>query len=278
VRRELLADVGGLATDLDGAQDWDLFLRLAERTDRIAHVPRILYHWRSLPSSAASSPAAKPGLPRAWREALGRALERRGVPGCVPGDGDLRILPAFEKPPSISVVTRSTESDDARGDFVLVQEPGFRPASHDWMTTLALWASVAGVGAAGAVVHDRSGAIEHTGFVFPEGGPLPLFAGASPGRWTPLGRPEFVRNVVALGPGAWMTRRDVLDAVGPASSAVDYSRRVRAAGLRCVVVPQAVLVRTAGRLELPGPIEGGDPHFNPNLDPASPIPRPRDCY
>jgi hypothetical protein len=85
-----------------------------------------------------------------------------------------------------------------------------------------------------------------------------------------------VRNVVALGPGAWMTRRDVLDTVGSASSAADYSRRVRAAGLRCVVVPQAVLVRMDGRLDLPGPIEGADPYFNPNLDPASPIPRPRE--
>lgn len=276
VRRELLVATGALATDLDGAQDWDLFLRIAERTDRVAHVPSILYHWRSVPTSAASTPDAKSGLARVWRDALARALERRRLPGRVPGEGAPRILPAFEKPPRISVVKDSAEATEARGELVLFHEPGFRPGSDDWMTTLAFWALVPGVGAAGAAVHDRSGAIEHTGFAFPDGAALPLFAGASPRRWTPLGLPGFVRNVTALGPGAWMTRRSVLESLGPGTSAADYSRRVRAAGLRCVVVPQAVLVRTNGRLELPRPIEERDPFFNANLDRSSPVPRPRE--
>ena len=37
----------------DGVQDFELMLRLSERTDRIEHVPRILYHWRKLPGSIA---------------------------------------------------------------------------------------------------------------------------------------------------------------------------------------------------------------------------------
>lgn len=276
VRRGLLVAAGGIAPDLDGAQDWDLFLRLAERSDRIGHVPRVLYHWRSVASSAASSLDAKPYASRARHKALERALERRGWPGRVPAEGPLRILPAFDKPPRISVVTRSEELKDARGELVLFEEPGFRPGSEDWTATLAFWALVPGVGAAGAVVHDRRGAIEHAGFAFSEGRSLPLFAGAAARRWTALGLPSFVRNVSALGPGAWMTRRSVLESVGPGTSATDYSRRVRAAGLRCVVVPQAVLVRTAGIAEPVDPLEGRDPYFNPNLDPASPVPRPRE--
>ena len=194
----------------------------------------------------------------------------------MPAEGPLRILPAFEKPPRVSVVTGPEDLKDARGELVLFQEPGFRPGSEDWIAALTFWAQAPGMGAAGAVVHDRRGAIEHAGFAFAEGRTPPLFAGASARRWTPLGSPGFVRNVSALGPGAWMTRRSVLQSVGPGASAADYSRRVRAAGLRCVVVPQAVLVRTAGSLHLPEPIEDRDPYFSPSLDPTSPVPRPRE--
>jgi hypothetical protein len=73
-----------------------------------------------------------------------------------------------------------------------------------------------------------------------------------------------------------MARRDVVEAVGPAPSAPDFSRAVRKAGLRCVCVPQIALTRTAGRLDLPQDAAGTDPYFNPNLDPRSPVPRPRE--
>jgi GT2 family glycosyltransferase len=51
VRRALLTQLEGLRTDLDGAQDHDLVLRAVEATtpDRIAHIPRVLYHWRHGP-------------------------------------------------------------------------------------------------------------------------------------------------------------------------------------------------------------------------------------
>lgn len=276
VRRQALVDLGGLSTDLEGAQDWDLFLRLAERSPRVAHVPRVLYHWRSVETSAASSVAAKPYIARAWRATLARAVERRGLPGRVPAEGRVRVLPAFERRPRLCVVGEPREAAGARGDLVLFHEPGFRWGADDGALALAFWASLPGVGAAGAVVHDRHGRIEHTGIAFSEGRALPLFAGAEAGRWSPLGQPQFVRNVSALGPGVWITRREVLEAVGPAASAAEYSARVRAAGLRCVVVPDVVAFRTDGVLELPGPIVGTDPYFNPNLDPRSPIPRPRE--
>jgi len=275
VRREALLDLGGLATDLDGAQDWDLFLRLAEKDPRVVHVPRVLYHWRSVRTSAASTREAKPYLPRAARAALARALERRALPGRVPAEGRVHVLPAFARSPSIAAAASPEEAAGARGDFVLFRDPAFRWDAEDGARTLAFWASLPGVGAAGAVVHDRRGRIEHTGLAFAEGRALPLFAGADPGRWSPLGFPGFVRNVSALGPGVWITRRDVLTAVGAAPSASEYSARVRGAGLRCVVVPDVVAFRIQGSLELPSRFDGVDPYFNPNLDPRSPVPRPR---
>ncbi len=51
IRKQLLEEVGGLRGGFDGSQDHDLFLRLAEKTDSIEHLPRTLYSWREVFSS-----------------------------------------------------------------------------------------------------------------------------------------------------------------------------------------------------------------------------------
>jgi GT2 family glycosyltransferase len=77
-RRALLQDIGGFRPGTDGSQDYDLLLRASERTSRIAHIPKILYHWRKAPGSAAASVAAKPFAYEAGRRAIEEALARRG--------------------------------------------------------------------------------------------------------------------------------------------------------------------------------------------------------
>ena len=52
IRRSLLEETGGLRSGFDGSQDHDLFLRIAEKTNRIEHIPRVLYSWREVFSSA----------------------------------------------------------------------------------------------------------------------------------------------------------------------------------------------------------------------------------
>ncbi len=51
IRKSLLEDIGGLRSGFDGSQDHDLFLRIAEKTSRIEHIPRVLYSWREVFSS-----------------------------------------------------------------------------------------------------------------------------------------------------------------------------------------------------------------------------------
>ena len=51
IRKSLLEAVGGMRTGFDGSQDHDLFLRLTEKTDKIEHLPYILYSWREVFSS-----------------------------------------------------------------------------------------------------------------------------------------------------------------------------------------------------------------------------------
>jgi GT2 family glycosyltransferase len=79
IRRSLVADAGGLDPNFDGVQDYELMLRVSELTDRIEHVPRVLYHWRKLPGSIASSPDAKDGISELQAAAVARHLERCGI-------------------------------------------------------------------------------------------------------------------------------------------------------------------------------------------------------
>ncbi|MBN9684525.1 MULTISPECIES: glycosyltransferase family 2 protein [unclassified Corallococcus] len=81
VRASLLREVGGIRTGFEGAQDHDLLLRLMERTQRFEHIPRVLYHWRTLPGSTATDASAKPAASEAGRRAVAEHLARMGEGG-----------------------------------------------------------------------------------------------------------------------------------------------------------------------------------------------------
>lgn len=78
-RRSLVKELGGWRSAFDGAQDHDLVLRLSERTNRIAHVPRLRYSWRVHAGSASLSAQAKPEAYDRGCRAVGEHLERTGV-------------------------------------------------------------------------------------------------------------------------------------------------------------------------------------------------------
>ena len=92
VRRTLIDEVGGFRTGFEGAQDYDLVLRVTERLthDQIVHIPRVLYHWRTHAGSTAATAEAKPYAYESARRAVAEHLQRLGVQGTV--------LPAPEAP------------------------------------------------------------------------------------------------------------------------------------------------------------------------------------
>jgi O-antigen biosynthesis protein len=78
-RRELISEAGGLDPAFDTIQDFDLLLRLSERTDRIRHIPEVLYHWRAIPGSIALSEEEKGGVTELQARAVSAHLARRGI-------------------------------------------------------------------------------------------------------------------------------------------------------------------------------------------------------
>lgn len=59
-----------LRAEYDGAQDYDLFLRTVAAGEKIAHVPKVLYHWRSHSASTSGNPESKQYAYEAGRRAL----------------------------------------------------------------------------------------------------------------------------------------------------------------------------------------------------------------
>jgi hypothetical protein len=77
-RRAAIEAIGGWRSAFDGAQDHDLVLRLSESTDRIGHLPRVLYHWRAHAGSAALGELAKPLAYERGVQAIQEHLQRTG--------------------------------------------------------------------------------------------------------------------------------------------------------------------------------------------------------
>jgi GT2 family glycosyltransferase len=81
----ILNKVGGIRQGFEGAQDYDLALRISEivRRDQVVHIQRVIYHWRAIPGSAAMSIEEKPLAPISGRKAVEEALRRRNLKGYV---------------------------------------------------------------------------------------------------------------------------------------------------------------------------------------------------
>lgn len=88
-RKAVITEMGGFRKAFDGAQDYDLMLRASEGNRTIAHVPRVLYHWRVSDTSIAGGIDAKNYAVDALKAAKKEALKRRGL------QGRLREVPEF---------------------------------------------------------------------------------------------------------------------------------------------------------------------------------------
>jgi GT2 family glycosyltransferase len=78
MRREIAERAGRFRSEFDGAQDYDLYLRIIDLTTRVYHIPRVLYHWRRTENSVADNIRRKPEVLESARTAIADHLRRRG--------------------------------------------------------------------------------------------------------------------------------------------------------------------------------------------------------
>jgi GT2 family glycosyltransferase len=267
--RGLMDKVGGFRSEFDGAQDYDLALRLTDQPVSVAHVPRILYHWRQHSESIAQRPDAKPWAHASGRRAIEDMIRRRGW--------DAKVMEA-EIPTRYHVVRNLTNGglasiivagasrnaieqntgyknfeivDDARkasGTYLVFLHADVQPQTPEWLATLLAVAQRPEVGVVGAKLVYANGAIQHSGIV------TGMHGGAGyPGRglyqsdyWRWL---DYTRNVTAVSSACLVTRKQVFESVGGFDAAfhsdlaaVDYCLRVRQAGFEVILEQRTGMV------------------------------------
>jgi hypothetical protein len=111
MRRSIVEQVGGFLPEMDGAQDWDLFLRASQQSRRIVRVPGVRYHWRIHPASTSMGIGAKPYAPAAQLRAIRSHVTRLALPADVLECPDSGFSLVWRLDPS----TRITVILDLRG-------------------------------------------------------------------------------------------------------------------------------------------------------------------
>jgi O-antigen biosynthesis protein len=108
-RTALMRTVGGFRPGYEGSQDWDLALRVVDRTtpDRVRHIPKVLYHWRAISGSTAREVSEKDYSLDAARRALLDHFARRQIEvdvRPVPGSHWQIVYPLPARHPLVSIV------------------------------------------------------------------------------------------------------------------------------------------------------------------------------
>jgi glycosyltransferase involved in cell wall biosynthesis/cellulose synthase/poly-beta-1,6-N-acetylglucosamine synthase-like glycosyltransferase len=154
IRRSLLQAAGQFDPTMDGAQDWDLSLRLLLHHPHIVHLPMVFYHWRQVPGSAASSADAKPWAFAAQKRCIEAHLNRLGFPQAsvnfpslglvhvrwpVSGNKVSIIIPTKDKVDVLRTCLDSILDKTSYPDFeiLLIDTGSTDPATHDYYQSLA---------------------------------------------------------------------------------------------------------------------------------------------
>ena len=118
-KKSTLDAIGGFRKGFEGSQDYDLALRVIQRSKpyQIVHIPRVLYHWRAIIGSTALAPNEKPYAETASRKALVEHLAALQIPASVEPAPDLsymnRVRPLLQKPdPLISLLIPTKDGID----------------------------------------------------------------------------------------------------------------------------------------------------------------------
>jgi cellulose synthase/poly-beta-1,6-N-acetylglucosamine synthase-like glycosyltransferase len=207
-RTSIVRETGGFREGFEGSQDYDLLLRVSERIppSYIRHIPRVLYHWRSIPGSVAqgesqkdySIPAAVSALTshleRTQREASAKSLGHHRyrinyrLPATLPrvsivvfSAGDVADVEKITTNTSYSnydtlVLSQSSNASSlneaakrSAAEILLFLDGACSPDNADWLQEMVNHAIRPEIGVTGARLLDSAGRIVHAGMILGAG-------------------------------------------------------------------------------------------------------------
>jgi len=155
VRKSVLAKVGPLRKGFDGSQDYEFTLRVTDYTDRIVHIPKMLYHWRLADGSTAGDINNKTYADDAGQRALKEHVKRvkikaevLGIPEyptnyrlrySVPKNAKASIIIPFKDKPDLlkacvgSILTKTTYKNY---EIILLSNNSVEQETHDYLQSI----------------------------------------------------------------------------------------------------------------------------------------------
>ena len=172
----LAKSVGGFRPDYDGAQDHDFILRCTEGVgrDRILHVAKVLYHWRSTAGSTSENPDAKLYAYEAGKRAVQDHLKRCGIEAQMTDSPHLGFfVPEYAKlHRSVSNITTEENTE-----FVMILSNELRPLDATYIEDMMSCMHFPYIGAVTGKIIGKDGRIESAGFsVSSDGARTPEYA------------------------------------------------------------------------------------------------------
>lgn len=134
ISKKIISEAGNFRSEYDGAQDYDLFLRCIEKTDRIGHVNKVLYHWRTVGGSTSGNPFNKEYAFDAGKRALQDYILRNNIKGVkvaqMEDPGYYRIRCGRKGNLSLSMVVNGAITNED-SDYYLVLDENMKISSSD---------------------------------------------------------------------------------------------------------------------------------------------------
>ena len=201
IRRDLLEETG-LRSGFDGSQDHDLFLRLSEKTDRIEHLPYVLYSWREVFSSK-SHRDLWTCLENGCRASVEHEARLGRKADAVPVDKEIRLWYEIPADASVEAIVHGESEDECReclgelqfrtdwpllsgsivtggeeeripmineaaatsqADYLLILDAGVTEMNRYFIREMLMYAQRDDVAGVTGVLTDRKGRITHGGF------------------------------------------------------------------------------------------------------------------
>ena len=274
IRKDIIEAAGGFDPGMDGAQDWDIFFKAAERAEVICHIPKVLYHWRVARTSTAKSIETKPYALDAQLKAINAHFERMGYEAQAYFQDRERYLIRvnwkrsikwqrlrFEEGVGVGQAEKTQAQEAAKRPGETSQESlvyiidfgTVEPVAEEICRELAQWAVCDGIGLVFPKLLDREGRIVSAGIVTANGHAEVLYAGSEDHMADETGNTDWYRNVRAQIPSLCAVSAENWEKYGPMepvdreTAMTEYALRLSGIGLRHLMNPFARVVCKTGK-------------------------------
>lgn len=279
-KRDLLLLAGKLRPEFDGSQDYDLILRCMELSQKIKHIPKVLYHWRQSDESVSLESGAKEYAFDAGMSALREALTRRNIKGIVSenrslwrGNYEVELpLPSKEQiglislpenlttPQYFEVIMENPLLKDMP-PYIFIHQEGLIAEHDDSTRILASWLELENIGITSGCIVSNDQKIVYAGMIFNnDGGVKAPYKGADVSEPGYMAATKAVRNISVPNPFSVMIKRELwqqFNGLNPTfrsqHTLFDFALTAIKSKWRVVYVPRAIFLsrQTAAIEEYP---------------------------